>query len=104
MIGGRLTGSSTQGLSGKVLLGWIVFEAIGNGVSRLNVDLGKYHPEHSNKTFVNFAKLDQSTDEPSNVSADLGVICVLNNACYADTDGDNDVDQTDWDPMLCNPT
>jgi len=95
MIGGRLTGSSTQGLSGKVLLGWIVFEAIDNGVSLLNVDLGKYHPEHPSETFVNFAKLDQSADQPTNVPDDLGAICVIDSACYADQDGDGDVDMAD---------
>jgi len=94
MIGGRLTGSSTQGLSGKVLLGWIVFEAIANGTTQLNIDLGKYHPDPG-ETFVNFATLDQGADEPTNIPADLGAICVIYNACYADQDGDGDVDAVD---------
>ncbi|NWH04493.1 hypothetical protein [Desulfobacter latus] len=86
MIGGRLTGSSTQGLSGKVLLGWIVFEAIADGTSQLSVDLGKYHP-NPGETFVNFATLDQGADEPTNVPADLGAICVLADACEGDMNG-----------------
>ncbi len=44
MIGGRIMGESTLGLSGTVPLGEIVFEAIVDGNSSLHVDLGKYHP------------------------------------------------------------
>lgn len=95
MIGGRLMGSSTVGLSGKVLLGWIVFEAIANGTSNLNVDLAKYHPNDPDDTFDNFVTVGGTVDEPGNVPGDLGVICVVDNACYADIDGDSDVDMLD---------
>ncbi len=70
MIGGRFigpTGASTTGLSGKVLLGWIVFKAKTNGTSNLNVDLAKYNRIRLSKTFNNFVKLDGTPDEPTNV-------------------------------------
>ena len=81
MIGGRLMGSSTSGLSGDVLLGWIVFEAVGIGESNLNVNRAKDPP------FDNFVKLDAGSgvlDEPTNVPGDLGIICVSANACEGD--------------------
>ena len=91
----KQTGGSTQGLSGKVLLGWIVFEAKANGNSNLNVDLGKYHPEHPTEKFDNFVNLDKSVHEPTNLG-DIGVICVVDNVCYGDISGDGIVDMEDW--------
>ncbi len=97
MIGGHLTGSSTTGLTGKVLLGWIVFQAVGNGTSNLHVDLAKYGPGGSaDKTFDNFVNVDKTVDEPINVPGDLGVICVLNDACIADNNGNGYVDMGDF--------
>ena len=52
MIGGRIIGESTVGLSGTVLLGEIVLEAIADGNASLNVDLGKYHPNDPDDTFA----------------------------------------------------
>lgn len=88
MIGGRLIGTSTIGLSGDdVLLGTIVFEGLINGNSDLEVDLGQYHPNHPTDTFDNFVNLgppDGEVDEPTNLNVDsypnsgevLGSICV----------------------------
>jgi Dockerin type I domain len=98
MIGGRLMGTTTAGLSDKVLLGWIFFDAIANGTSNLNVDLAKYHPSDPAETFDNFVRLDGGTgavDEPSNVPGDLGAICVVNDACESDLHVDNIVNGTD---------
>ncbi len=96
MIGGHLTGSSTAGLNGKILLGWIVFEAIANGTSNLHVDLAKYgHDGPSNKTFDNFVNVDKTVDEPTNVPGDLGVICVIANACEGDVNSDGVVNAGD---------
>ncbi len=96
-IGGHIRGDSTVGLSGKVLLGWVVFEAIGNGNSNLHVDLGKYHPEDPSETFDNFVRLDtQTPDEPTNVPGDLGIICVMDGACTADMNGNGMVEGGDF--------
>ena len=90
MLGGRLTGNSTVGLSGKVLLGWIVFVADALGESALTIDLAQPIP-----TFVNFADTSGNQLDPVNLPQSIGSICVVANACYADTDGDNDADMTD---------
>ena len=94
MVGGNLNGSSTTGLSGKVLLGWIVFKAITNGNSDIHVELGRENP-NAGETYNNFVRLGGTVDEPTNVPGDLGIICVVDNACYADVDGDSDVDMMD---------
>ncbi|MFH1147391.1 MAG: dockerin type I domain-containing protein [Pseudomonadota bacterium] len=96
MIGGHLIGTSTVGLSGKVLLGWIVFEAKALGNSALAVDLGKYHPDHPNAKFDNFVKLGGAVDEPTNVPGSLGVICVVQKACVGEANGNNIVDMGDF--------
>jgi hypothetical protein len=96
MIGGHLNGPSPTGLSGKVPLGWIVFEATKNGNSNIHVDLGKYHPEDPTQTFDNFVRMDETIDEPTNVPGDLGIICIVNNACLADISGNGVVDMHDW--------
>jgi hypothetical protein len=94
MIGGRLIGNSTTGLTGqKVLLGWIVFKGVAAGNSNLSVDLGRYNT--SGGTFVNFAKLSGVADEPTNVPASLGVVCVVANACEGDVDGNGAVNAGD---------
>ncbi|MCK5231119.1 MAG: hypothetical protein KAR13_12675 [Desulfobulbaceae bacterium] len=95
MVGGNIKGDSTTGLNGKVLLGWIVFEAIGNGNSNLNVDLGRYNP-NSGETYHNFVRLGGAVDEPVNVPGDLGIICVKVGACSADISGNGTVDMGDF--------
>ena len=96
MIGGRLMGSSTAGLSGKVMLGWIVFEAIANGTSNLNVDLAKYHPNDPTDTFDNFVTVGGIVDNPTNVPGDLGVICVLSGAHPGDINNNGWVEPGDY--------
>ena len=106
MIGGHLyenmqTGVSTQGLSGKVLLGWIDFKAKALGSSDLYVGLARYHPQHPAKTFDNFVSLNTGVDEPTNLG-DLGVISVI-----SDSDGDGLSDTyeenvTGTDPLLAD--
>ena len=76
MIGGRIMGEATLGLSGTVPLGEIEFEAIADGDSSVHVDLGKYHPNDPDDTFDNFVNIDKSVDEPTNADSDLGAICV----------------------------
>ena len=92
MIGGRLMGSGTAGLSGKVLLGWIVFKAKINGTHLLNVELAKYHPNDPAETFDNFVSLTAGVEEPTNVPGDLAAICVVDDACLADLNSDGSVD------------
>ena len=96
MIGGHMAGESTTGLGGKVLLGWIVFQAKANGNSYLNVDLGKYNPEHPTKKFDNFVNVDKSVDEPTGLPADLGIICVKDDACSGDVNANGTVDMGDF--------
>jgi len=99
MIGGRLMGSSTTGLpitGTRVLLGWIVFEAIDYGTSNLNVYLAKYHSNHDTDTFDNFVQVDGTVDEPNNVPGDLGTICVLADACTGTINENDSVDMGDF--------
>jgi len=106
MVGGHLyenmqTGVSTQGLSGKVLLGSIDFRAKAIGSSDLYVDLARYHPQHPAKTFDNFVNLNTGVDEPTNLG-DLWVISVM-----SDSDGDGLIDTyeenvTGTDPLLAD--
>ncbi|UCF90176.1 MAG: hypothetical protein JSW39_17990 [Desulfobacterales bacterium] len=99
MIGGRLIGETTTGLTGKVLLGWIVFEAISNGDCNLQVDLAKYHTNHPTQTFDNFVSLvnlQGQKDEPTNVPGDLGLICVTAGACVGDINENSAVDMGDF--------
>lgn len=109
MIGGRSIGGTTQSLSGRVLLGWIDFNAIAIGISSLNVDLAKYHPQHPDQTFDNFVKVGGSVDEPTNIGTDLGKICVADNPCPSDFNVDGVVDEMDrskfgedWRRTDCN--
>ncbi len=94
MIGGHLVGDTNSELSGKILLGWIVFEAKANGDSNINIDLGKYHPSHPTETFDNFVNTNGTVDEPTNLG-DLGTICVVENACEGDVNRDGVVNSGD---------
>ena len=106
MIGGRLMGDDDpsggdnppyDSLSGKVLLGWIVFDAIATGNSALHVDLGRYHPNHPDDTFDNFVQLDGTVVEPTNAPIDLGSVCVLSSgACIADVNENGYTDSGDF--------
>lgn len=49
LIGGRLMGTTTQGMDGRVLLGTITFKGLVNSKTDLKVDLGRYHPNHPNR-------------------------------------------------------
>ncbi len=95
MIGGNINGTSTTGHSGKVFLGWIVFEAIAEGNSDLNIDLAKYHPNHDTDTFDNFVNVGGTVDEPTNLG-NLGIICVRSDAVVGDINGNNFVEPGDY--------
>ena len=84
----------TTGLTGKVLLGWIVFKAIGNGNSNIHIDFGRVNP-NAGETYDNFVNLDGTVEDSTIVTGNLGMICVMSGACYADNDGDSDVDMMD---------
>jgi hypothetical protein len=122
MFGGRMIGASTTGLSGQVLLGTIVFQALQTGSSPISVDLGKYHPSHPALIFDNFVNRDGSVDEPANLG-NLTMITVLSdkdldtlpddletdiyhtNPQLADTDGDGIDDGEElafWNSMDCS--
>ena len=101
MLGGRLIGSTTTGVTGKVLLGWIIFEAIANGTSSINVDRAKYNP-NPQETYDNFVQLSGTVDEPTNVPGDLGAICVVENACKGDISNDGNVNFADLAAMRAN--
>jgi len=87
LIGGRLIGTTTEGLTGRVLLGTITFKGLVNSKTDLKVDLGRYHPNHPADTFDNFVRLAPTggeVDEPTNLNvssyptsgAVLGTVCV----------------------------
>ena len=87
LIGGRLIGTTTEGLTGRILLGTITFMGLVNGNSDLTADLGRYHPNHPTDTFDNFVNLTPTggeVDEPTNLNvssyptsgAVLGAVCV----------------------------
>ncbi len=95
MIGGRVIGTATTGLSGKVLLGWIDFTAVGNGTANLTVDLAKYHPNDPTDKFDNFVNLDGTVDEPVNKGTDAGWIYVGDDACEPDINSDGRVNVSD---------
>lgn len=95
-LGGRLIGTATTGLSGKVLLGWIKFEVIGGGDTALHVDRAQYHPNHPNQTFDNFVELSGTVDEPANLPGDLGAVCVTDTPCYGDINQNGIVDPFDY--------
>jgi len=102
MIGGRLIGNNTTGLTGKVLLGWIDFQAVGQGLSYLTVDRGKYSPNHPTNTFDNFVKLNGNIDEPSNVPGILGSVYVGTDACQGDINGDGYINNVDLNLLRAN--
>jgi hypothetical protein len=89
MIGGRLIGNTTTGLSGQVLLGWIVFNAASNGNSGLTVEVAKPTP------FDNFVRKNGTVDDGSFTPGQRALICVVANACEADVNGDGVVNATD---------
>lgn len=122
MVGGRMMGSTTTGLSGKVLLGSITFEGLQIGSSNIHVDLANYHPEHPAKTFANFVTITGTVDEPTNLG-DLAAIAILSDQdldglpdshetgiygtdpSLADTDGDGIDDGEElaaWDALDCS--
>ena len=76
MLGGRLIGTSTTGLSGKVLLGEITFESISSWDVSIFADVARYHPQHPDETFDNFVRLDGTVDEPGNVPGIIGYVHV----------------------------
>jgi hypothetical protein len=81
LIGGRLIGTTTEGLDGRVLLGTITFKGLVNSKTDLKVDLGRYHPNHPEDTFDNFVRLTPTggeVDEPTNVGPEevLATVCV----------------------------
>lgn len=100
MIGGRLMGGDTIGLSGKVLLGWIKFKAVGIGTSPLGIDLAREHPNHPTNTFDNFVRLDGQVDEPTVVS--FPEFCVKDDACEGDGNYDGFVNFADLALLRAN--
>ena len=91
MIGGRIMGSSTVGFTGKVLLGYITFDAVANGTSNLNVSLAQ-----ASSSFDHFVQLDGTVRDSELTLGNLGVICVVNNACTADINNNSLVDMGDF--------
>jgi len=100
MMGGRLIGNTTTGLSGKVLLGYVDFVAVANGRSDLVVDRFAYHPEQPTKTFDNFVKLNGSVDEPKNLRGTLGSIYIVDDACECNLNSDARCSLPDYNLFL----
>ena len=102
MMGGRLIGQTTNGLSGKVLLGFIDLVAVGDGSSQLSVDRFAYHPNHPTKTFDNFVRLDGTVEEPPNLPGNLGVVYVGDDACECNLNFDNSCNILDYQLFIQN--
>lgn len=98
MKGGRLIGpgTTTDGLNGTVLLGWIDFNTVGNGSTSLNVALAEIHPNDPDDTFDNFVTLNGTVEDPAGLPADLSWVYVGDNACEGNLNGDNTVDILDF--------
>jgi hypothetical protein len=96
MIGGRLTGTSTTGLSGKVLLGYVVFNAVGNGNSNLALSVAKAPP------FDNFVApgtpptVYDGDVAPVGNPTNKGIICVAVGAIPGDVNGNGAIDSGDF--------
>jgi hypothetical protein len=97
MIGGRLTGNSTTGLSGKVLLGYVVFNAIANGNTNLALSVAKP------PLFDNFVGLGgppppvyDNAIAPVNAPVNKGIVCVAAGALAGDINKNGAVDSGDF--------
>lgn len=86
MIGGRLK----PGVSGQVLLGWIVFDCVGGGQAQVMVGPARPAP------YDNFVSED-GTVHDANITFSGATVCVTDDACEGDLDGDRDVDSDDMD-------
>jgi hypothetical protein len=95
MIGGRLIGVTTTGLSGKVLLGHVVFNAVGNGNSNLALSVAKAPP------FDNFVGLGtppvvfDGDIAPVGSPVNKGVVCIRASACEGNLNTDAFVNLVD---------
>jgi len=97
MIGGRLIGTTTTGLSGEILLGYIVFNAVANGNSNLAVSVAK-PPD-----FDNFVGLPANNPvvydadiAPVETPENKGIICVVIGARPGDINSNGAVDPADF--------
>jgi len=86
MIGGRLTG-----VSGDVLLGWIVFQCsdTNTGAASVTVELANPPP------YDNFVREDATVDDGSLVFTGATICIVAENACEGDFNGDGGVTMPD---------
>jgi hypothetical protein len=86
MIGGRL-----EGISGNVLLGWIVFQCdtTNTGPASIGVELANPSP------YDNFVREDGTVDDPPGFTG-ANICIVAADACEANFDGDTDVDGLDF--------
>jgi len=97
MLGGRITGASTSGMTGSVLLGWIDFLTVGSGSTYLSIDLAKYHPNHPSNTFANFVSLAGVVQDPDSTALPQNAcwVYVGEDACEANLNGDDRINVTD---------
>ena len=85
MIGGRLK----PGVSGDVLLGWIVFNCTGTGAAPVSIGLANPSP------YDNFVREDKTVDD-GGVGFTGATICIVaENACEGDFNGDGGVTMPD---------
>jgi hypothetical protein len=95
MIGGRLTGATTTGLSGKVLLGYVVFNAKANGNTNIALSVAKP------PLFDNFVGLSPPTVYDGDIAPvsnpeNKGIICVAVGARPGDVNANGAVDAADF--------
>lgn len=100
MIGGRLvgpTGASTTGLSGDVLLGWIVFQGKPGvtGSSSISINIAKAAPYDN---FVGISTTPATVYDGDITPGQRATVCIrdASEAREGDMDGSNSVDYIDY--------
>jgi hypothetical protein len=97
MIGGRLTGTATAGLNGKVLLGWIVFKGKSGvtGTSDISIDLANPAPYDN---FVGISTTPAPVYDGDITPGQRATICIrdASSAREGDIDGDGNVFYSDY--------
>ena len=86
MIGGRLMGTSTDGLDNPVI-GWITFTVVGSDGDSSNLSVGLAHAGSAD--YQHFVQLDGTPVDASFTPAARGAICVAADPCDGNVNSDD---------------